>query len=110
MKRSRDEHHANNLQPGADFFNVALSGMKPEFIRSLARQSPDMVFEMLKAMDPGTLASAVNEHPELFTGMFSTMPRTLMRRLLTEEPDLIFGMLRNIDPEILMDMMGLEED
>ncbi len=108
MKRGKDDGRSAGAERQGDFLQVAVGQMNPEFLGQLTRQSPDMVFEMLKVMDPEVLASTVNANPETFAGMFQSMPRSLMRRLLTEAPDVIFGMLRRIDPEILMDMMGLE--
>lgn len=108
MKRSRNGGQGANPPQQEDFLQLAVKQMNPEFLGELTRRSPEMVFEMLKVMDPEVLAGVVNSNPAAFSGMFGSMPRALMRRLLTEAPDVIFGMLRRIDPEILMDMMGLE--
>jgi len=109
MKHSKENVPSAGASKQGDFLQLAVQQMNPEFLGQLTSKSPEMVFEMLKVMDPEVLAGVVNANPQVFSGMFGTMPRSLMRKLLTEAPDVIFGMLRRIDPEILMDIMGLDK-
>jgi hypothetical protein len=106
-KREKDAPGGDASQ--ATFLQMVVNQVEPEFMTQLVRSSPQMVIAMLEATDPEVLAEVVNKNPAVFSGFFSTMPRGVMRTLLVEKPDILFDLLRNLDPDIVLDMMGLED-
>jgi len=72
----------------------------------MAASNPDFVFGILGSMDPGEVASAVNNNPETFLEFTRALPREMLPRLLREQPDLMAEMVRNVDPDIIMEIMG----